>query len=156
MLKMTRRNNGKSEPYVVAQPGEEPPPAAEVSAELQPSFGDPTNDWTALYEIVDVIRKALRDPEFIRLANEPDTDKSSRVEGEDTPESALMRCVAEETTNAVLNRIKIRSIEGDVVRMDVVAAGHSDDRAILVANLALSGVVARHRDGESDPLERER
>jgi hypothetical protein len=53
-----------------------------------------------------VIRKALRDPEFIRLANEPDTDKSSRVEGEDTPESAHMRCVAEEAIDAVLNRIK--------------------------------------------------
>jgi hypothetical protein len=55
--------------------------------------------------------EALRDPEFIRLANEPDTDKSSRVEGEDTPESAHMRCVAEEAINAVLDRIKIRSIK---------------------------------------------
>jgi hypothetical protein len=87
--------------------------------------------WAALYEIADVIRKALRDPEFIRLANEPDTDKSWRVEGEDTPESAHMRCVAEEAINAVLNRIKIKSIKGNVVSMDVVAAGHSDDRAIL-------------------------
>jgi hypothetical protein len=81
--------------------------------ELQPSFGDPTNDWAALYEIADVIRKAIRDPEFIGLANEPDTDKSSRVEGEDTPESAHMRCVAEEAINAVLNRIKIPGRVGD-------------------------------------------
>jgi hypothetical protein len=66
-----------------------------------------------LREIADVIHKALRDPEFIRLANEPDTDKSSRMEGEDMPESAHMRCVAEEATNAVLNRIKIRSIKGN-------------------------------------------
>jgi hypothetical protein len=64
-------------------PSEAPPPGAKASAELQPLFGDPTNDRAALYEIADVIRKALRDPEFIRLANEPDTDKSSRVEGED-------------------------------------------------------------------------
>jgi hypothetical protein len=64
--------------------------------------------------------------------------RQTRVEGEDTPENAHMRCVAEEAINAVLNRIKIRSIKGNVVSMDVVAAGHSDDRAILVANLALS------------------
>jgi hypothetical protein len=43
-----------------------------------------------LREIADVIHKALRDPEFIRLANEPDTDKSSRMEGEDMPESAQL------------------------------------------------------------------
>jgi hypothetical protein len=55
----------------------------------------------------------------------------------------------------VLNRIKIRSFKGNVVSMDVVAAGHSDDRAILAANLALSGVVARHRGGGSDSMERE-
>jgi hypothetical protein len=61
----------------------------------------------------------------------------------DTPESAHMRCVAEEAINAVLNRIKIRSIEGNVVSIDVVAPGHSDDRGILVANLALSDVVTR-------------
>jgi hypothetical protein len=66
-----------------------------------------------------------------------------------------MRCVAEEAINAVLNRIKIRSIKGNVVRMDVVAAGHSDDRAILVANLSLNDVVARHRDGGSDSMEGE-
>jgi hypothetical protein len=46
--------------------------------ELRPLFGDPTNDWAPLREIAEVIRKALRDPEHIRLANEPDTDKSSR------------------------------------------------------------------------------
>jgi hypothetical protein len=90
---------------------EAPPPGAKASARLQPIFGDPANDGAALYEIADVIRKALRDPEFMRLANEPDTDKSSRVEGEDTPESAHMRCVSEEAINAVLNRIKIRSIK---------------------------------------------
>ena len=66
-----------------------------------------------------------------------------------------MRCVAEEAINAVLNRIKIRSIKGDVVSMDVVAAGHSDDRGILVANIALRGVVARHRGGGSDSMERQ-
>jgi predicted molibdopterin-dependent oxidoreductase YjgC len=137
------------------QPSEAPPPGAKAPAAPQPLFGDPANDWAALYEIADVIRKALRDPEFIRLANEPDTDKSSRVEGEDTPESAHMRCVAEEAINAVLNRIKIRSIKGNVVSMDVVAAGHSDDRAILAANLALSGVVARHRAGRSGLMDRE-
>jgi hypothetical protein len=93
------------------RPSEALPLGADASAELQPLFGDPTNDWAALYEIADVIRKALRDPEFVRLANEPDTDKSSRVEGEDTPESAHMRCVSEEAINAVLNRIKIRSIK---------------------------------------------
>jgi hypothetical protein len=70
-----------------------------------------------LREIADVIHKALRDPEFIRLANEPDTDKSSRMEGEDMPESAHMRCVAEEATNAVLNRIKIRSIKVLISRL---------------------------------------
>ena len=61
------------------RPSETSHPGAEASTELQPLFGDPTNDWAALYEIADVIRKALRDPEFIRLANETDTDKSSRV-----------------------------------------------------------------------------
>ena len=61
---------------------------------------------------------------------------------------------AEEAINAVLNRI-IRSIKGNVVSMDVVAAGHSDDRAILVANLALIGVVVRHRGGGSDSMARE-
>jgi hypothetical protein len=66
-----------------------------------------------------------------------------------------MRCVAEEAINAVLNRIKIRSIKGNVVSMDVVATGHSDDRAILAANLALSGVVARHRAGRSGLMDRE-
>jgi predicted molibdopterin-dependent oxidoreductase YjgC len=129
------------------RPSEVLPAGAKALAELQPLIGDLTNDWAALYEIADVIRKGLRDPEFIRLANEADPDKSSRVEGEDTPESAHMRCVAQEAINAVLNRIKIRSIKGNVVSMDVVAAGHSDDRAILVANLALSGVVVRHRGG---------
>jgi hypothetical protein len=84
--------------------------------------------------------------------HEPDTDKSSLVEGKDTPESTHMRWVAEEAINAVLNRIEIRSIKGNVVSMDVVAAGHSGDRAILVANLVLSDVVApwrrtKHRDG---------
>ena len=136
------------------RPSEASPPGAKALAELQPLFGDLTNDGAALYEIADVIRKALRDAVFIRLANEPDTDKSSRVEGEDMPESAHMRCVAEEAINAVLNRLKITSIEGNVVSMDVVAAGHSDDRAILVENLALSDVVARwrrtkHRDDPS-------
>jgi hypothetical protein len=29
-------------------------------------IGDPANDWAALYEIADVIRKALQDPEFGR------------------------------------------------------------------------------------------
>jgi hypothetical protein len=43
---------------------------------------------------------------------------------------SLLTCIAEEATNAVLNRIKIRSIKGNVVSMDVVAVGHSDDRAI--------------------------
>jgi hypothetical protein len=39
-------------------------PGAKASAELQPSFGDLTNDWAALYAIAEVIRKALRDPEL--------------------------------------------------------------------------------------------
>ena len=55
----------------------------------------------------------------------------------------------------MLNWIKIRSIKGNVVSMDVVAVGHSDDRAILVANVALSGAVARHRGGGSDSMEHE-
>jgi len=88
--------------------------------ELRPLFGDPTNDWAPLREIAEVI-----DLEHIRLANEPDTDKSSRVEGVDTPESAHMRCVAEDAIDAVFNRIKIRSVGGNVVNMELVAAGHS-------------------------------
>jgi hypothetical protein len=71
------------------------------------------------------------------------------------PESAYLRCLAEEAINAVLNRIKIGSIKGNVVSTDVVAARHGDDRPILVANLALSDVVARHRGGGSDSMERE-
>ena len=68
---------------------------------------------------------------------------------------SLLTCIVEEAINAVLNRITIRSIKGNVVIMDVVAAGRSDDRAILVANVALSGVVARRRGGGSDSMERE-
>ena len=50
------------------RPSEAPPPGAKASAELQPLFGDPTNDWAALYEIADVIRKSLQDSEFIRFS----------------------------------------------------------------------------------------
>ena len=113
------------------------------SCDVELMIGDPTNDWAALYEIADVIRKALRDPAFIRLANEPDTDKSSRVEGEDTP-GAHMRCVAEAVINAVFDRLEIKCIKGNVVSMEMVAAGHSDDLAISAADLALNGVVHRH------------
>jgi hypothetical protein len=33
------------------RPSEAPPPGAKASAGLQPLFGDPTNDWVALYQI---------------------------------------------------------------------------------------------------------
>jgi hypothetical protein len=51
-----------------------------------------------------------------------------------TPQSAILLPVCtEEAINAVLNRIKIRSIKGNVVSMDVVAAGRREPAATLRA-----------------------
>jgi hypothetical protein len=115
--------------------------------ELQLSFDDPTNDWAALDEIADVIRKALRDPEFIRLANEPDTDKAPGWKVRTRPKAPT--CGVSPRKRLTRCSTKIRSIEGNIVIMDIFAAGHSDDRAILVASRPEHGTDP-HRSGAHD------
>jgi|SRR5215472_4104093 len=109
------------------------------------TFHDPGDDFDPLYEIADVIRRALADVELIRLANDPDHDKSSRVQGRDTPETAHMRCVAAEAVEAVFNRLVLTSVDNDEVVLTLKAVGHADDMAIARAQHFLGSILARRQ-----------
>jgi len=109
------------------------------------TFHDPGDNFDPLYEIADVIRRALADVELIRLANDPDHDKSSRVQGRDAPETAHMRCVAAEAVEAVFNRLVLTSVDNDEVVLTLKAVGHADDMAIARAQHFLGSILARRQ-----------
>jgi hypothetical protein len=109
------------------------------------TFHEPGDDFDPLYEIADVIRKALTDVELIGYANNPDDDKSSRVQGRDTPEAAYMRDVAYEVVGAVFNRLVLTSVDDDAVVLTLKTVGHADDMAIARTRRFLGSVVARRR-----------